>query len=868
MAQAKKGKSTAKKKTSKKATSKKNDKPQYDGRIRDEIKALIMLAFGAFLIFALYVSAAGKLGEFIQGFLLGIMGQIAYLLPFILLTYAVLMLFKQTGIRGIRAIIIMLSLFLMLMLLNSARFLDSAGDPDPAGTFSQIFSMSGHGKSGGIIGVYLGGLLVQLIGKSGLYIFTIVALIILIILAVNTPISKYFEALNAKRLERKERKLERLEEEEQQREIDEKASQQALKIGRGQDDNIKDDIKIEGIETPPVRRESEPAPVITAPKESFVKEKMKNPFANDPNLSNGQKNIMDLAKNDELFGEQQDTDKTGFELQTDEPKEVPSLTKGTGFGLDGDPDPVFFDEASDLAGDPSISNKTKQITGVPATGFGAFSKEDDMSDYKLPPVNLLSKAAKSQKTDNAAQLKEKAGKLEKTLMEFKVDAKVLKVTVGPTVTRYEVQPSIGVKINSIKNLEQDLALNLEVKSVRVVPMSSGKVIGIEAYNENTSLVTLRDIIDSPEFRDPDSKIAFALGKNISGIRMVSDLKDMPHLLIAGTTGSGKSVCINSILLSILYRATPKEVQMILIDPKVVELKSYNGIPHLAMPVVTDADKAASALEHAVREMNHRYNRFAEENVRNIKNFNEKVRTEGRDDEVMPEIVIVIDELADLMLVASQKVQDSISRLAAMARAAGMHLIVATQQPLASILTSVIKANIPSRIAFSVSSNSASRVILDNPGAERLLGNGDMLYHPVGSREAMRIQGSFVTDSEVHKVTDYVKKQASPQYVPDILETLQTETTGKLVEEEDDLYQDAVDTVVSAKQASTSMLQRRFRIGYNRAARLMEMLEERGIVGPQDGSRPRKVLATGDVSALGAQEPAAPEYSDSEDYYDE
>ena len=838
MAKAAKGKS--KSKTSKKTTAKNTKPPQHVGRMRDEIKGLIFLAFGAFLIFALYVSAAGKLGIYISNFLLGVMGHIAYVLPFILLIYGILLLFKQTGLRGIRATILLVCLFLMLMLLNAGRFINEFGDPDPMGTLTQIYDMSSHGESGGIIGVYLGGLIVTLIGKSGLYIFTIVALIIFCILAVNTPISQYIEAINEKRNQRKERKYKQWEEEEKQRELDEKATEQAKKVGRRPEEPKKktkqQDIKIEGIEAPKTEPEPPKHKTLEVPAPPVKKKSAAKPTRaiSSAEIARRQRNIMELAQNDDIFGDRSDGEGMGLGMEESKSeKEEPDVPPFT---------PDLETKKIKKESQPAKSSETSDMVGL------KISDQNDMKDYKLPPVNLLSKAPKAKRNDSASELKEKARKLEQTLMDFKVEASVLKVTVGPTVTRYEVQPSVGVKINSIKSLESDLALNLEVKSVRVVPMSSGKVIGIEAYNENTSLVTLRDLVDSPDFKSKESKIAFALGKNISGHSIIADLKKMPHLLIAGTTGSGKSVCINSILLSILYSATPKEVQLIMIDPKVVELKSYNGIPHLAMPVVTDPDRAAAALEHAVREMNRRYNRFAEENVRNVSNFNEKAKNEGRDDEVMPEIVIVIDELADLMLVASQKVQDSISRLAAMARAAGMHLIVATQQPLASVLTSVIKANIPSRIAFSVSSNSASRVILDAPGAERLLGNGDMLFHPVGSREAMRVQGAFVTDSEVHKVTDYVKKQASPEYVPDILETLQAETTGQLVEEEDDLYQDAVDTVISAKQASTSMLQRRFRIGYNRAARLMEMLENRGVVGPADGSRPRKVLLTEDSSA--------------------
>jgi len=471
-----------------------------------------------------------------------------------------------------------------------------------------------------------------------------------------------------------------------------------------------------------------------------------------------------------------------------------------------------------------------------------YGAGQDDAIYKLPPVELLPKDKGKVNSESPAGLKANAAKLEQALRDFRVEARVVKVTVGPTVTRYEVEPFIGVKIQSIRSLEPDLALKLEVKSVRVVPMPGHSVIGIEAFNENTSIVTLRDLIDSDEFRKAPSNISFALGKNIAGKRIVVDLKEMPHLLIAGTTGSGKSVCINSILLSILYRAKPSDVKLILIDPKVVELKSYNDLPHLLVPVVTDPERAAMALSYAVTIMNERYKKFAEHNVRNLEGYNDRMRKSGQTEEIMPQIIIVIDELSDLMMVASQKVQESISRLAAMARAAGMHLIVATQQPLASILTSVIKANIPSRIAFAVSSNSASRVILDNPGAERLHGKGDMLFSPVGSREAIRIQGAFSEEREIIKVVNYIKKQMDPDYSAEVMAQVSAPQAKGLVDDEDELFLDSVEMVAQAKQASVSMIQRRFRVGYNRAARLVDMMEERGIVAASDGTnKPRRLI---------------------------
>ena len=399
-------------------------------------------------------------------------------------------------------------------------------------------------------------------------------------------------------------------------------------------------------------------------------------------------------------------------------------------------------------------------------------------DFQLPSIDLLRASDKKANNETLSLQKGDPARLKQALNDFGVDVSVVKVSGDGHVMLYEVEPAAGVRINNIRVLEGDLARRLEVMDVRVVPMPGESVIGIEASNANTSIVTLREMIDSDEFRDAPSRISFALGKNIAGKRIIVDLKEMPHLLIAGTTGSGKSVCINSILLSILYRAKPSEVKMILIDPKVVELKSYNALPYLLVPIVTDPERASIALAHAVVIMNDRYKKFTEYNVRNLEGYNEKMRNEGRHEEVMPEIVIVIDELSDLMIVASVKVHESISRLAAMARAAGMHLIVATQQPLASILTSVIKASIPSRIAFAVSSNSASRVILDNPGAERLHGKGDMLFSPAGTREAIRIQGAFTEESEVIEVVNHVKKQMPKNYDEEFMEYIETKYEGE------------------------------------------------------------------------------------------
>jgi S-DNA-T family DNA segregation ATPase FtsK/SpoIIIE len=467
------------------------------------------------------------------------------------------------------------------------------------------------------------------------------------------------------------------------------------------------------------------------------------------------------------------------------------------------------------------------------------------SAYTLPPVSLLRKPKRNPAMLTSMQLEQRADLLETTLKNFNVDAKVIGVTQGASVTRYEVQPATGVKVSKITGLANDIALNMRAKSIRIeAPIPGKAAIGIEVDNAKSSPVFIRELIESEEFRNAESKISFVVGKDIEGRNVIADLRDMPHLLIAGATGSGKSVCINSIITSILYKSTPDEVKMVLIDPKVVELGNYNGIPHMLIPVVTDPKKAAAALNWAVNEMTQRYKKFAEAGVKELESFNEYVKANLEEEKSLPQVVIIIDELAELMMSAPSQVEESICRLAQMGRAAGMHLIVATQRPSVDIVTGVIKANIPSRIAFSVSSQVDSKTILDMGGAEKLLGKGDMLFSPVGSNKPIRIQGPFISESETAKVIDFVKKQAESDYNEDIIKKIETpQEEGRSDTVSDELTEDAIAFILKQKQASVSMLQRRFRIGYNRAARIIDEIEDRGIIGPSDGSRPRQVLVT-------------------------
>lgn len=466
------------------------------------------------------------------------------------------------------------------------------------------------------------------------------------------------------------------------------------------------------------------------------------------------------------------------------------------------------------------------------------------TSYVLPTMNLLDLPPEHDQSGEYSVIQMNAKKLEQTFNSFGVKARVTQVHLGPAVTKYEIMPDVGVKVSKIVSLQDDLALALAAKDIRMeAPIPGKSAIGIEVPNNDVAIVTLREVLEAKENNRPDSKLLIGFGRDITGQAILSELNKMPHLLVAGSTGSGKSVCINGIIVSILMRAAPHEVKMMLIDPKMVELNVYNGIPHLLAPVVTDARKASQALQKVVSEMERRYDLFSHTGTRNIKGYNDHVEQFNRENEEkhpkLPYIVVVIDELADLMMVASHDVEDSITRLAQMARAAGIHLIIATQRPSVDVITGVIKANIPSRIAFAVSSSIDSRTILDMGGAERLLGRGDMLFLPAGSSKPVRVQGAFVSDAEVESVVDYVIEQQKAQYDETMIPTDEPEKTFE--EEVDDLYDEAVQLVVEMQTASVSMLQRRFRIGYSRAARIVDQMEMRGVVGPPDGSRPRQVL---------------------------
>jgi S-DNA-T family DNA segregation ATPase FtsK/SpoIIIE len=809
-------------------------KIEAGSRLKDEIWAIVILALGIFLVISLQTEAAGQLGVIISKLLKGSFGLIAYVLPYYLILYGLLLFAKRTAHISGRSLLFLFLIFLMLTLLNSARFLGpETGYSFSAKFIGQMFQSGTELKSGGAFGMTVGYLLVKVIGMTGLYILSIVAILISIMMVINTPISQFFDDMKAKRQAKKLAQQESMEAAAAAAPAEPQAGpvlKESVRVPAEPPKIVTGHEKLHPFENKEYRHSTVELPVIDPLKTGL--------------MSENQLKILDYMKDDDLFEKTgQDSAHAGMGLE-----EISAADPG--MGLDGDEKPAVSSHeksSEEPLGKPAESKPAKGDPSAKAEELHIKTGGTSPKPFLLPPVDLLAKGPSTNALGESESLKAKAVKLEQTLLDFNVNAKVVQVTKGPAVTRYEIQPNTGVKVSSIVRLADDIALNLEAKSIRIeAPIPGKAAVGIEVENERVNLVALREVIESTEFKTAKSKITFAVGKDIAGKSIVADLKSMPHMLIAGSTGSGKSVCINSIIISMLYHAKPDEVKFVLIDPKVVELGNYNGIPHLLIPVVTEPSKAAAALNWAVAEMTDRYKKFAEEGVRDLESFNNSVKKKGESERFLPQIVIIIDELADLMMAAPAQVEESICRLAQMARAAGMHLIVATQRPSVDIITGVIKANIPSRIAFAVSSQFDSRTILDMAGAEKLVGKGDMLFNPMGIAKPIRVQGTFISDSEVHKVIEFVKTQApETEYASDVIHSIERVQTSAVDDDADELLSDAIETVVRAEQASVSMLQRRFRIGYNRAARLIDMMEARGIIGPADGSRPRRVLMTED-----------------------
>lgn len=786
--------SRSRSKSGKAASSKNNIKAVDENakRLYDEIAAIIMLVVGIFLAIAMHTHLAGIIGEGINSFLKGVFGLGGFVLPYFLIIFSAMMFAKVSKPFKGRTVIFLIIIFLMIDILNAGRFV---GDFDISATsIGQVYHDGTLLRSGGVAGMYLGYLVAKGVGIPGLYLFSFAVIIIFLLLTVNTPISRAYEKAKERKAAKKERAAKRAEM------LQDVEAEEIEKVDESQVDFL------EYLKSTPEDR-----------KRDNISKKNK-------------KHIMDLLKNDDKYGLKDSRTNKNDNKESDIKDYIPAAAvTAAAVAVSGNSDNTVD------------KDKTSQEASLETIEIEDF--KTSASGYTLPPVELL-KQGKTSSKKSSENLAENARLLEETLKSFNVEAKVVNVTKGSSVTRYEIQPAIGVKVSRIVSLSDDIALNLRARSIRIeAPIPGKAAVGIEVENETRETVTIREMIDSREFKREASKLAFAVGKDISGRPVVADLAKMPHLLIAGATGSGKSVCINTIIASILYRATPDEVRLIMVDPKMVELGNYNGIPHLLIPVVTDPNKAAAALNWAVAEMTNRYKKFAENNVRDLKSYNALMKREKKSEEIMPQIVIIIDELADLMMVASSQVEQAISRLTQLARAAGMHLIVATQRPSVDVVTGLIKANIPSRIAFMVSSQIDSRTIIDMAGAEKLVGNGDMLYKPQDIDKPLRIQGPYISDDEVMNLIRFVKSQVEDEnYDSEIAETIEKgDVSVASNDQEDELMDEAIMTVIDAGQASVSMLQRKFRIGYNRAARIIEDMQSLGVIGPPDGSRPRSVL---------------------------
>lgn len=762
--------SKSKKKRSSKKTKKKNTQQNF---LRDEVIIWLTLAVSIFILLSNF-GLGGFVGDYIYDFLSGLLGLVAYVVPFALFGI-VAFLISNKGVLSayIKVIAGMLLMILTCILLE---LLDNKG---------------------GNLGDALGKILTPTIGVAGTYVVVLILMIICVVILTNKSLLKGMKQQSGKAYDRakqdtirrreaaKERKMER---DQQKAEVPRTAKRKRV------------EKHVEGVSFNTTIEGKSP--------------EMKEVYAEQPEVK----------------------EEPQFAIHRGETPQAEQESENT------------FKETAKVP--ESSSDETASVAAAVAEGAAKPKKA-----YRFPPMNLLKKGSKSSGASDA-QLRETAMKLQQILQNFGVNVTVTNVSCGPSVTRYELQPEMGVKVSKIVGLTDDIKLNLAAADIRIeAPIPGKAAVGIEVPNQETSAVMLRDLLETAEFKNSASKLSFAAGKDIAGKVVVTDIAKMPHVLIAGATGSGKSVCINTLIMSILYKASPEEVKLIMIDPKVVELSVYNGIPHLMIPVVTDPKKAAGALNWAVAEMDRRYREFAEYGVRDMKGYNEKISAMPEIDGVkhspMPQIVIIVDELADLMMVAPGDVEGAICRLAQLARAAGIHLVVATQRPSVNVITGLIKANMPSRIAFSVSSGVDSRTIIDMNGAEKLLGKGDMLFYPSGYQKPARVQGAFVTDQEVQSVVEYLKNNnGEVSYNEEVVNHVNTSEIGAGIsgtmggsdgDEHDQYFIEAGRLIIDKDKASIGMLQRTFKIGFNRAARIMDQLCEAGVVGGEEGTKPRKIL---------------------------
>ncbi|MDD2979233.1 MAG: DNA translocase FtsK [Hespellia sp.] len=810
-------KKTTKSTSAKKKTAAKQAMPQEYSTIIDEVVILITLAFCVIWIISNF-GIGGTVGGAVSSFFFGIFGVMAYLMP--LLVFAGIA-FLVSNKHNMTAYLKTLAGFVFVILICSFLELVFNLYDKNASLMSYYTNASIHKNAGGLLGGCIVKLLCPLVGVVGAFVVIIILGIICFVLisgksfigSVSHGSKMAYDDAKRRKAISNEKKAERARV--NQEENRKKAANGKAASGVSFNTTLsKKSPDIKELEAPG----GETASPLT---EEIISDETKV-MSLENLVINRAEPVLDL---DEAFTETA-SEKT---MEQDIEEIKPQKARKTA------------ESAAMVAEETASVEQTILSTQKPVA-----------PPYKCPPMNLLVRGKKTG-GDSDAHLRATALKLERTLQTFGVNVHVTNASCGPSVTRYELQPELGVKVSKIVGLADDIKLNLAVADLRIeAPIPGKAAVGIEVPNQETKPVMLRDLLESDEFKNSSAKIAFAAGKDISGKTVIADIAKMPHLLVAGATGSGKSVCINTLIMSILYRSRPEDVKLIMIDPKVVELSVYNGIPHLLIPVVTDPKKAAGALNWAVAEMTKRYQLFAEYNVRDLKGFNEKISSMNQEDgvpEKMPQIVIIVDELADLMMVAPGEVEGAICRLAQLARAAGLHLILATQRPSVNVITGLIKANMPSRIAFSVSSGVDSRTIIDMNGAEKLLGKGDMLFYPTGYPKPVRVQGSFVSDKEVQKVVDYlIERNGTASYNEEITNHVNSNAagTGNAVQggdenERDTYFVEAGRFIIEKEKASIGMLQRVFKIGFNRAARIMDQLCEAGVVGEEEGTKPRKVL---------------------------
>ena len=781
---------------------------------------VVTLNILSILVAVLIYTKSGMIGVKLNEILGGMVGIAQYILPIGIFVIAIKL--ASEGSEELNPKLIQYGILLVSLSILFSVFQISSSELQINKELSEIvkdaYLLGSQSKGGGAIGACGAVPLTKLLGNIGAIILCLGIAIILIVFTFKINLSEWINNLLEKAEERKEERMAEREEFRKQLEKEER-------------------------ETPAQRRRREKEERLAQKEiERQEKEQMSEPIKINYGgtfMDNiGEK--VGLKKYDHS-GEDLEPLTKQSKLQAKQERRKMQVPDIDDTAPEMEPDVIESNLFKDV--EEQKEEKTKAVLQLEH----AMTVEDE--HYEYPPIEILSKGSKKALRGGAKALTDTATKLQRTLHSFNVSAKVENVSVGPAITRYELKPAEGVRVSKIANLADDIALNLAAETIRIeAPIPGKQAVGIEVPNSEREAVHLREVLDSDTFRDCESKLAIALGKDVAGNVQLADIAKMPHVLIAGSTGSGKSVCINTIITSIIYHAKPSEVKFVMVDPKVVELSVYNGIPHLLIPVVTDPRKAAGALAWAVQEMDNRYNLFAEKGVRDLKGYNKAIE---KDENVgqLPQIVIIVDELADLMMVAKNDVEDAICRLAQKARAAGMHLVIATQRPSVDVITGLIKANVPSRIAFAVSSQVDSRTILDSVGAEKLLGKGDMLYFPSGAPKPARVQGAFVTDDEVEKIVDFVKSNGTATYSEDILESIENsnKTDKELAQEatEDDdtdpFLMEAIQTVVETGQASTSFIQRRFKVGYARAGRIIDQMEERGVISGYQGSKPREVL---------------------------